>query len=81
MLTHQHVESVNRSVSKNLVPVDLVIGLVWDAKVLASLENVNFIVFHGSMVGAVAVMRDSPGKIRSPQKCAHNLKGELFSVS
>ena len=81
MLTHQHVESVNRSVSEDLVPVDLVIGLVWDAKVLASLGNVNFIAFHGSMVGVVAVMRDSPGEIRSPQKCVRNLKGELFSVS
>ena len=81
MLTHQHVESVNRSVSENLVPVNLVIRLIWDAKVLASLGDVDFITFHGSMTGVVAVVRDSPGEIRSPQKRVRNLKDGALSVS
>jgi hypothetical protein len=57
------------------------IGLVWDAKVLASLGDIDFITFHGRMVGVVTVVRDSPRKIRSPQKRVRNLKkkvNELF---
>ena len=52
------------------------IGLVWDAKVLASLGDIDFITFHGSMIGVVTVVRDSPGEIRSPQKRVRNLKGQ-----
>ena len=78
LLTYQRVESVNRSVPENLVPVNLMIGFVWDPKVLASLGDIDFITFHGSMIGVVTVVRDSPGEIRSPQKCVRNLKDYLF---
>jgi hypothetical protein len=68
LLADKHVQGVNRGVSKEFVPVDFVVGLFGNAKVLAGLRNVYLITLHRSVVGMVTVMGDLPREVRSPQE-------------
>jgi len=68
LLAEEHVQSVDGSVTEELVPVDLIVGLVRNVQVLAGLGNVHLVTLHGSVVGVVAMVGDPPGKVRSPQE-------------
>lgn len=46
LLTNQHVEGINRSIAKNLVPVNFIIGFVWNFEIFTGLGNVYFVAFH-----------------------------------
>lgn len=69
LLADEHVESVKRGVSEVMLVVDLLAGLlVREVEVGAGFGDVDLVLFHGGMVGVVAMVGDSPGEEGSPHR-------------
>ena len=77
LLPDEHVEGVDGGVAEDLFPVNLVVGLLRDAKVLAGLGDVHLVTLHRGVVGVVSVVGDFPGEIRGPEEAMCDLRRML----
>jgi hypothetical protein len=68
LLADQHVQGVDGGIAEDLVPVDFVIGLFWDAKIFTRFWNIHFIALHRRVVRVMTVVRNSPREVRSPEE-------------
>jgi len=56
-------------------------SLVWNFEVIASARYIHLVAIHRSVVGVVAMVRDSPGEVRRPEEGVCNLESKLSRSS
>lgn len=60
LLADEVEQGVERGVTEVVLPVDFLVGCLWDSEIRAGLGNVDLILLHGSVVRVVAMVRNSP---------------------
>ena len=79
LLANKHIESVNGSIAKDLVPVNFVVRLFGNIQVFTGLGDVDLITLHRSVVGMVTMMGNPPREVRGPQEGMGNLEAKSAS--
>lgn len=68
LLTDQHEQGINGGIAQDFVIVKTRFTFLRKTEIGTGLGNINFVALHRRMVAVVAVVRDLPAEVRSPEE-------------